>query len=50
MGACEKSVLQKGIRMKILSVAVGTQGDVQPYVALGRALMESGHEVTSGDE
>ncbi len=27
-------------------MTIGTQGDVQPYVALGRALMESGHEIT----
>ena len=32
--------------MKILIVTIGTQGDVQPYVALGRALMASGNEVT----
>ncbi|MCP4020532.1 MAG: glycosyltransferase family 1 protein [Desulfobacteraceae bacterium] len=32
--------------MKILIVTIGTRGDVQPYVALGRALMESGNEVT----
>jgi len=32
--------------MKILVVTIGTRGDVQPYIALGRALMESGHEVT----
>ena len=32
--------------MKILIVTIGTRGDVQPYVALGRALMESGHEIT----
>jgi sterol 3beta-glucosyltransferase len=32
--------------MKILIVTVGTQGDVQPCVALGRALMESGHEIS----
>ena len=32
--------------MKILIATLGTRGDVQPYVALGRALMESGHEVT----
>lgn len=31
--------------MKILITAIGTRGDVQPYIALGRALMESGHEV-----
>jgi sterol 3beta-glucosyltransferase len=32
--------------MKILILTIGTRGDVQPYVALGRALMESGHEIT----
>ncbi|MBN1568256.1 MAG: glycosyltransferase family 1 protein [Acidobacteria bacterium] len=32
--------------MRILIVTIGTQGDVQPYIALGRALMESGHEIT----
>ena len=32
--------------MKILIVTIGTQGDVQPYVALGRALMGAGHEIT----
>ena len=32
--------------MKILIMTIGTRGDVQPYIALGRALMESGHEVT----
>ena len=32
--------------MKILIATIGTQGDVQPYVALGQALMESGNEVT----
>ena len=39
--------------MKIMIMTIGTRGDVQPYVALGRALMESGHEVTIftiGDE
>jgi len=41
-----KSVRQKGISMKILISTIGTRGDVQPYVALGRALMESGNEVT----
>ncbi len=34
--------------MKILILTIGTRGDVQPYVALGRALMESGHEITIG--
>ncbi len=32
--------------MKILIVTLGTRGDVQPYIALGRALMESGNDVT----
>ena len=32
--------------MKILIATIGTRGDVQPYVALGRALMKCGHEVT----
>lgn len=32
--------------MKILIATIGTRGDVQPYVALGRALKASGHEVT----
>jgi len=32
--------------MKILILTIGTRGDVQPYIALGRALMASGHEVT----
>jgi sterol 3beta-glucosyltransferase len=32
--------------MKILIATIGTRGDVQPYVALGRALMEDGHEIT----
>ena len=32
--------------MKILILTIGTRGDVQPYIALGRALMASGHEIT----
>ncbi len=32
--------------MKILIATIGTRGDVQPYVALGRALMACGHEIT----
>jgi len=32
--------------MKILILTIGTRGDVQPYIALGRALMASGHDVT----
>ena len=40
------SVRQRSISMKILIATIGTRGDVQPYVALGRALMECGHEIT----
>lgn len=32
--------------MKILIATIGTRGDVQPYIALGRALMDAGHEIT----
>jgi sterol 3beta-glucosyltransferase len=32
--------------VKILIATIGTHGDVQPYVALGRALKEAGNEVT----
>jgi sterol 3beta-glucosyltransferase len=32
--------------MKILITTIGTRGDVEPYIALGKALMESGHEIT----
>ncbi len=32
--------------MKILIVTLGTRGDVQPYIALGRALMDSGNTVS----
>lgn len=32
--------------MKILIATIGTRGDVQPYISLGRALKESGHEIT----
>jgi sterol 3beta-glucosyltransferase len=32
--------------MKILILTIGTRGDVQPYIALGRELMASGHEIT----
>ena len=31
--------------MKITITAVGSRGDVQPHVALGRGLAEAGHEV-----
>ena len=29
--------------MKVLIATVGSQGDVQPYVALGKALVAAGH-------
>lgn len=32
--------------MKILILTVGTRGDVQPYLAVGKGLKASGHEVT----
>ena len=32
--------------MKITITTVGSRGDVQPYVALGRGLAEAGHDVT----
>src|SRR6185312_12787842 len=32
--------------MKILILTIGTRGDVQPYVALGHALVAAGHAVT----
>jgi sterol 3beta-glucosyltransferase len=33
-------------RMKIYILTIGTQGDVVPYVALGRGLQAAGHDVT----
>ncbi|MEO0458163.1 MAG: glycosyltransferase [Cyanobacteria bacterium P01_A01_bin.114] len=32
--------------MKVLIVTLGSRGDVQPYVALGKGLSAAGHEVT----
>ncbi|CAN5844497.1 glycosyltransferase [soil metagenome] len=32
--------------MKIAILTVGTRGDVQPFAALGQALVENGHDVT----
>ena len=32
--------------MRILILTIGTRGDVQPYVALAKGLIEAGHEVT----
>ncbi|UCE31521.1 MAG: glycosyltransferase family 1 protein [Burkholderiales bacterium] len=34
--------------MKIALVTLGTRGDVQPYIALGKALKARGHEVVLG--
>lgn len=34
--------------MKVLVLTLGTRGDVQPFVALSRALMLAGHEVALG--
>ena len=34
--------------MRILMLTYGSRGDVQPFVALGRALVARGHEVTLG--
>ena len=31
--------------MRILTIALGSQGDVQPYVALGKGLQSAGHSV-----
>jgi sterol 3beta-glucosyltransferase len=31
--------------MRILAIALGSQGDVQPYVALGQGLQAAGHQV-----
>jgi len=31
--------------MRIALIAIGSRGDVQPYVALGRGLKESGHDI-----
>lgn len=32
--------------MKILIITLGSRGDVQPYVALGKGLKDAGHQVT----
>jgi sterol 3beta-glucosyltransferase len=32
--------------MRILLLSLGTRGDVQPFVALGKALQRAGHDVT----
>jgi sterol 3beta-glucosyltransferase len=32
--------------MNIFIATYGSRGDVQPYVALGKGLQESGHQVT----
>lgn len=32
--------------MHVMLMAYGTRGDVQPFVALGRGLIQQGHRVT----
>ena len=32
--------------MKILLTAIGTQGDIEPFLAIGKILKEKGHQVT----
>ncbi|HAY47623.1 MAG TPA: glycosyltransferase, partial [Thalassospira sp.] len=32
--------------MHVMLMTYGTRGDVQPFVALGRGLIENGHQVT----
>jgi sterol 3beta-glucosyltransferase len=32
--------------MKIAITAIGTRGDLQPYIALGLGLQQAGHDVT----
>lgn len=34
--------------MRVLMVTGGSRGDVQPFAALARALVEEGHEVILG--
>ena len=35
-----------GVVLKVLLVTIGSRGDIQPYVALGKGLVAAGHEVT----
>jgi len=39
----ERAPIASAVRIAVL--AVGTRGDVQPYVALGRGLVAAGHDV-----
>jgi hypothetical protein len=39
------SCQRERIRMQICILSVGTRGDVQPYMALGRGLQAVGHQV-----
>ena len=34
--------------MKIALLTLGTRGDTQPFIALGKALMARGHDVALG--
>ena len=36
---------ERGMRMRVLIIGVGTRGDVAPYTGLGERLREAGHEV-----
>src|SRR5690606_18098906 len=36
----------RGAVLKVLLVTIGSRGDIQPYVALGKGLARAGHEVT----
>ena len=31
--------------MKIILTAVGTQGDIEPFLAVGKTLKEKGHQI-----
>jgi len=38
--------VKKGTDVNILLIAIGTRGDVQPFVTAGQALIERGHQVS----
>ena len=38
--------IQGEVGMNVFIVTVGSRGDVQPYVALGKGLKDAGHRVT----
>src|ERR687894_1342441 len=37
---------ERGSRLRVVILTLGTLGDVQPFVALGAGLKAAGHEVT----